>query len=149
MDYFNAEKEDVMKVKLFLVVLLLALTLSVVTVYADDGDLPAKLTLEDALRWVMSGGAGAVAFYLIEKVPALKKLAPDYKRYVSIGIVLVLVGLAWGAILLIGYSPMPHGWREWIEGWFSVSYIGLVTSLFLHGATSLKEKRKAMENASG
>lgn len=138
----------VKKMMVVLVVLLLAMLVPAVVVHASDGDMPSKLTLKEGLMWLVSGGgAGFLAFYLIDKVPALKNLGADHKRYVSIALVLGLVSAGWGLFMLMGYEPAPQDWRSGIEQWFSLAYTGLVTSLLVHGATDLKAKRKALEAA--
>jgi len=126
-----------------LLVLVLAALAGASVAYAANGE----LTLGEGLTWVLSGGgAGVVAFFLIDRVPFLAKLMPDYKRYVSIGLVLVLCGLAWGASMLLQYTPVPRDWIAWVEQGFSIGFVGITTSLLIHGATDLRKKRIALEN---
>jgi len=125
-----------------MLVLVLAALAGVSVAYAAD----SEMTLEQGLVWLLSGGgAGAVTYLLIDKVPYLKQKPPDAKRYWSIGLVLGLVALAWGFTLVMGYNPMPETWREWVEKFFSISFVGLTTSLLTHGAIDLRQKRKKME----
>lgn len=99
-------------------------------------------SFEEGLAWVLSGGgAGLVTYFMIDKVPFLAGLAPDYKRYVSIALVLVLAWGAWGVTMLMGYSPVPANWREVIETGFSITFVALTTSLVTHGARDLRAKR--------
>jgi len=101
------------------------------------------LTLKEAILWVGSGGgAGVVAYIAIDKIPKLKALEPDYKRYASIAIVAVLAILAWGAGMAMNYLAVPVGWRGWVEAAFSTIAISLTTSLIVHGARDLKQRRK-------
>ena len=120
---------------------ILALIISALWVglaFADDG----ALTLEQGLAWVLGGGgAGVLTYFIVGKVPFLKKQEPDYKRYWSIGIVVVLAACAWGLTMLMGYSPVPTTWRAGIEMAFSVMFVALTSSQIMHGAIDLRQKR--------
>jgi len=106
--------------------------------YADDG----TLTLEQGLAWVLGGGgAGALTYIAIDKIPYLKKQPPDYKRYWSIGIVVVLAAAAWGLTMLMGYSPVPTNWRQGVEMAFSVMFVAITSSQILHGVIDLRQRR--------
>jgi len=100
------------------------------------------VTLAEGLAWLLSGGgAGIVTYFLIDKVPFLAKLEPDYKRYVSIALVVVLAAAGWGISMAMGYSPVPETWRAWIETAFSIMFVALTTSLVIHGGRDLRQKR--------
>lgn len=99
-------------------------------------------TLVQAVAWLLTGGgAGIVAFWLMNKVGFLKDLAPDYKRYASIILVMVIAGLVWGFGMIIGYIQVPGVWQVWLEDAFAMMFIALSTSQAFHGATSLRQKR--------
>jgi hypothetical protein len=104
------------------------------------------LSLAEAIAWVLSGGgAGVIAFFLVGKVKALRSLEPDYKRYASIGIAVVLALLAWGAGMGMGYLAVPIDWRGWIEAAFATIALAYVTSQTVHGVTDLRQRRIAAE----
>lgn len=131
-------KEGKMKKEFWMTVVLFMIAAALVAASAP--------TLEEGLAWVMSGGgAGVITYILIDKVPFLKKLAPDYKRYASIGIVVALAWLGWGATMLMKFSPMPETWRAWIESGFSISFVAITTSQLTHGVRDLRQKRLANE----
>lgn len=127
-----------MKKFIFAVTVLLVSLLWVSLAFADDG----TMTLEGGVAWLLTGGgAGTATYILVDKVPFLKKQAPDYKRYWSIGIVLALTGVGWGLGMLMGYMPTPETWRGWIETAFSTGFVALTTSLLIHGRVDLRKKR--------
>lgn len=100
------------------------------------------LSLGEAIAWVLSGGgAGVIAFFLIEKIKFLAELAPDYKRYASIALTAVLALAAWGAGMGMDYLAVPKDWRNWIEAAFSTIAVALVTAQVIHGATALRKRR--------
>jgi hypothetical protein len=104
------------------------------------------LTLKEAVLWVVSGGgAGAIAYLLVGNVKVLKKLAPDYKRYVSYGITAALALLAWGAGMGMNYLQVPVDWRGWVEAAFSTIAVALFASQGLHGLVDLRQKRLAQQ----
>ena len=130
------------KVALVVLVLVLSALAGVTAAYAANDE----VTLEYGLAWLLSGGgAGVITYLLMDKVPYLKKQAPDYKRYWSIGLVFVLVMGGWGLTMLMGYSPIPETWREGVEMAFSIGFVGLTTSLVVHGATDLRQRRIAQQ----
>ena len=99
-------------------------------------------TLGEAIAWVLSGGgAGVIAYFLMEKVEFLADLGADYKRYVSIALTAALALLAWGAGLGMQYLAVPADWRGWIEAAFSTIAVALVTAQTIHGATALRKRR--------
>ena len=100
------------------------------------------LSLGEAIAWVLSGGgAGIIAYFAVGKIKFLSDLAPDYKRYASIGLTALLALVAWGAGLGMEYLKMPVDWRGWIEAAFSTIAIALVTSQGIHGAIDLRARR--------
>ena len=102
------------------------------------------LSLGEAIAWVLSGGgAGVIAFFLMEKVRFLADLGSDYKRYASILLTGVLALAAWGAGMGMQYLTVPADWRGWVEAAFSTIAVALVTAQTIHGATALRQRRLA------
>jgi hypothetical protein len=99
------------------------------------------LSLKEALVYLMSGGTGAVVFWLMENVPFLKNLASDYKRYVSIALSAVLPVGAWLIMLGMGYEQAPEAWQGWVERIFALIAAALIISQGLHGALRLRKRR--------
>ncbi len=96
-----------------------------------------SLTLKDALLALMAGGGGVIVFLLMENVAWLKSLRPDYKRYVSWALSGAIPILAWGAMLLMGYEPLPTTWQAVVERLFALLAIAFTASQGLHAAKRL------------
>ncbi len=103
------------------------------------------MSLQDGLSWVLGGGAGVVAYYILAQLdvdwPWFHLLRSDYKRYLSF----VLAGVfasAVAAIALVGGMVMnyhaPLAWREWAEVLFEVSFAAIVLSQTWHAAKDLR-----------
>lgn len=99
------------------------------------------MTLKDALLILVSGGGGAIVYWLMENVKFLKNLAPDYKRYASIGLSMLLPVLAWLVMIAMSYEQAPSTWQGWIESIFALAAGAIIISQGLHGALQLKPKR--------
>ena len=138
-----------MKKAMVIVVLVLMLSAfaGATIAFALEGEVPDEVpTLSDAVIWLLNGGGAGVLTYLaIDKVPFLKKLGPDNKRYASYGLVVLFAGLAWGFGMLMGYMSVPGHWREWVEVAFSTMFTALVTSLTIHAKRDLRPKRLEAE----
>ena len=102
------------------------------------------MELSEVLLWVISGGGGAVVTWLMSNVQALANLAPDYKRYVSWLLSAVVPLAAWGAMLGLGYEPIPASWQAAAERVFALVFIAFSTNQGLHAVTELRRKRLAM-----
>ena len=98
--------------------------------------------LRESLNLVISGGAGAIVFWLMENVPALARLRPDLKRYVSLALACLLPVLAWLAAVGMGYSPAPATWQGWVEQAFALAAGALLVSQGAHGALRLRRWRR-------
>lgn len=100
------------------------------------------ITLQALFIWILTnGGAGAVAYFIMDKVRWLKEQPPDYKRYWSLGIAALVSGAAWGAGMLMTYYPVPVDWRAWVETAFATIGVAVVSSQLIHGATDLRRER--------
>jgi ABC-type dipeptide/oligopeptide/nickel transport system permease subunit len=96
------------------------------------------MELKELLAWVISGGgAGVFAYFLIERIAALKALAPEPKRYVAIALSGVLAVGAWFIAAAMGYAAWPVGANAWIEQLFSVATYAFALSQIIHGAAKL------------
>ena len=113
---------------------------SVALAYQEAGD-ESIPTLFDAVVWVLhGGGAGVIAYILMDKVPFLVSLKPEPKRYASIALVAIITLAFWGFGMLMGYMPIPGHWREWLEVAFSTLFVALTTSLLVHGRRDLRKR---------
>ena len=96
------------------------------------------MELSELLSWVISGGGAAVvAYFLIERVAALKALAPEAKRYVAIALSAVLAVGAWFCAAAMGYAAWPVGANAWIEQLFLIATSAFTLSQIIHGAARL------------
>jgi hypothetical protein len=98
------------------------------------------MELHEFLSLLVSGGAGAVVFWLMENVPALKGLRPDHKRYVSLLLAVLLPVAAWLGMVALGYQAAPGTWQGWIERVFVLATGSLVVSQGVHGAMVLRDR---------
>jgi hypothetical protein len=98
--------------------------------------------LKEILIWIVTGGgAGTLAFFLIDRVPVLARLGSERKRYVSLALAAILaMGATIGAIAL-GYTPQPGDVKGWIETLFAVAFVAVSASQVIHGRVSLRRRR--------
>lgn len=96
------------------------------------------MELREFLSLLVSGGAGAVVFWLMESVPVLVSLRADYKRYASLGLAVVLPVAAWLAMVGLGYQVPPETWQGWVERVFALAAGAIVVSQGVHGALRLR-----------
>jgi len=93
--------------------------------------------LEQVLTWIIGGGgAGALTFLLMEKVP--EEWTSEAKRYLSIGLAFVFAVAAFGLSVLFKYTPKPETWQAWIEACFAVGFVACGLSQAIHGAKHLR-----------
>jgi hypothetical protein len=103
-------------------------------------------SLQELVIWLLTGGgAGVVAFALVEKIPALANLLPDYKRYVSLAITGAVAVAAWFFSVWMTWTVAPTGAQAWVEAIVSVIGTAIITSQVIHGATSLRKERLAIQ----
>lgn len=99
------------------------------------------MELKDAIVWLMSGGgAGAVAYWLMEALPFLAGLPPLWKRLVAIALTAAVALLALAASLWLGYQPAQGTPQAWLELIFRVLYAALVVNQGIHGVVKLRSK---------
>ena len=96
------------------------------------------MDLRDLILLIMTAGSGGAVYWLMENVPFLKQLTPEYKRYTSLLLSGLLPVLAWLAGIGMAYFAPPETWRGWIEAIFAVAAGGIITSQGLHGALQLR-----------
>jgi len=100
------------------------------------------MSLQEFLIWVLSGGgAGVVAFLLMEWIGNNTDLQSDLKRYLSLALAGVVAVGAYSAGVAMGYEPMPEDVRGWIEAVFAVIAVAVMSSQAVHGFTKLRVKR--------
>ena len=85
-------------------------------------------------------GAGALTFWLMEKVPELRDLPSEGKRYASIIIAAVLSMAAYTASVALGYQPQPESQQAWVEVLFAVAFVATGLSQVIHGRAKLRDK---------
>jgi hypothetical protein len=94
--------------------------------------------LKDFLVWVLTPGAGVLAYWLMENVPALVNLDAKLKRFAAFGISALLGILAFLAMVGMGYEAVPVDWRAWVEALFAVAAVAGGLSQVLHGLLKLR-----------
>ena len=83
------------------------------------------------------GGAGILAYYIIDKWAWAANLPPQPKRFLAYGIAGLVSILAFLVTLAMNYQPAPEGWRAWIETLVAVAFLGGGVSQFWHAAKDL------------
>lgn len=96
-------------------------------------------TLAQVLKWVLAGGAGAIAYWLIERVPALGKLSKEMKGYVSLAIAAALASGAFYLGVVMGYESAPTDVKAWVEAIFSAVMVATVVSKVAHARLQLSK----------
>jgi len=100
------------------------------------------MSLQEFLVWVLSGGgAGVVAFILMEWIGKNTDLQSDLKRYLSLALAGLVAVAAYSAGVAMGYEPTPEDVRGWIEAVFSVIAVAVMASQAVHGFARLRVKR--------
>lgn len=104
------------------------------------------MDLKTFIVWILTGGgAGLVAYAIVEAVPFLQTLAEDYKRYVSLALISVLAAGAWALTVWFGWTAVPATAQDWVYELFSVIATALLTAKTIHGARDLRQKRLESE----
>lgn len=96
------------------------------------------MSLHDALMVLVSGGGGAIVYWLMEHVQFLAELRPDYKRYAALALAALLPILGWLAMLAMGYDAPPDRWQGWVEQMFALAAGAILVSQGVHGAVALR-----------
>jgi hypothetical protein len=79
------------------------------------------LNLFDILQWLMTAGAGVVAWGLLDVaerrgwLPGLATMDYEAKRWLAIAVAAVLTLIAWGLEMLFFYVAPPASWRAGVE----------------------------------
>jgi len=91
------------------------------------------------LQWfVAGGGAGIVSYWLMEKVPQLKGLAAEYKRYASVALSAVLAMAAYALAVGLNYQTSPGDLQGWLEALFAAASVAVGLSQIIHGRRKLR-----------
>lgn len=94
--------------------------------------------LKTAILWLLSGGgAGVATYFLMDEVPALTKLTPKLKRFISLALAAVIAMLAFCAGVALNYVPTPADAQAWIEQLFTAGGLAMGLSQSIHGARDL------------
>ena len=97
--------------------------------------------LAAVLSWLVAGpGAGALAFYVLERLPRFQAMQPEYKRYVSLTATAVLAMAAFTAAVGLGYHVEPVDVQGWLEALFAVAFVATGLGQVLHGKVVLGKR---------
>ena len=95
------------------------------------------MELSEFLLWLVSGGgAGIVAYWLMERLGNLE-LSSEFKRYLSLALAAGLAMLAYYGQTLLGYVGTPETAQAWLEALFSVAAVAIGLSQVVHGRVKL------------
>ncbi len=99
--------------------------------------------LQSALVYVLSGGgAGAAAYWVAERWPAVQQLGSEAKRYALLALTAAFAWLAWLVAIAMLFLPAPADWRAWVQQAFSVALAAYLASQLIHGRAVLSAKPK-------
>jgi len=91
------------------------------------------MELTDFLGWILSGGgAGVLAYFLMDRIPALALLASESKRYVAFGLSALFAMLAFAGLVGLGVQPLPVSAVEWVNKLFLVATSAFALSQIIH-----------------
>lgn len=97
------------------------------------------MELSEFIAWIVTGGgAGIVAYFLMEKVARLSNLPPEPKRYAAFALSGAVAVAAWCAGAGLGYYPFPAGAVDWIEQVFAIGTSAFALSQIIHARTKLR-----------
>ncbi len=94
------------------------------------------MNLWDAAQWVLGGGVGPVVYWLMDNIGELALLPPRTKRFVSLGLAIVIAWAALGVTLWMG-APIPVTPQEWVNKLFAVAFAAVIASQGIHGQRDL------------
>ena len=98
-------------------------------------------SFEGILTWVAAGGgAGAVAYWLIERLPT-EGWDPFWKRMFALSLTGLFAVGAFFAAVGMGYKPGCPDWRCWIEQIVATIGLAIPISQTVHGALKLERKQ--------
>ena len=95
--------------------------------------------LMEATAWVIGGGgAGILAYALLETMPFQGDLTPKGKRFLA-GVLCCVIGiLVYLFTVYMGWEPTCGGdARCWIEGCANTALVAFATSQAIHGTRDL------------
>ena len=105
----------------------------------DPNPPPDTGSLADFLLWVIGGGgAGIVAYWLMEHIGLLGGLPSEQKRYVSLVLAAGLACLAFVAAVALSYKDDPGSAQGWLEALFAVAFLAVTAGQVLHGRLKLR-----------
>lgn len=94
------------------------------------------------------GYAGfAFVAYLESKFAWFAQMEAWAKRLVAWIISAVAGALPYGAMVLMGYDPVPPDWRAWIEKLFYYVFIAVSINQAAHAVDKTREDRELQEQA--
>jgi hypothetical protein len=98
------------------------------------------MTPLQAAQWILEGGMGVVAYFLMEKVSFLAGITPSStKRYVSFAVAALVAWAALGVTFWYG-ATMPATAQEWASLLFATAFWAVVVSQGIHGKAKLPPK---------
>jgi hypothetical protein len=100
--------------------------------------------LNQLATWVISGGgAGILAFYLLERWPWFGTLQSEIKRWVAWVVTGVIADLAYLGCLLILSQPMPGpDWRAWVIALADIAGAAILVNQGTHARLVLSKQTK-------
>lgn len=103
-------------------------------------DLDLSIGIQLIAGLIFSGGAGYLAYKLMEKLGEGRKIAPDVKRYSAWALTVVLAWAAYGALLWFGVYDVPATAQELVLTLLSVAFVAFTSSQGFHAKNELRAR---------
>ena len=97
--------------------------------------------MQEVLGWIISsGGAGVLAYWLMEHIPFLVALSAEWKRYASFVLSGAIACLAFVALVFSGFEPQPATWQAWVDALLSVIAGAVIVAQGAHARLKLSKR---------
>lgn len=102
------------------------------------------MELKEFLRWAVSGGgAGILAYYVLERWQWFTQQSSEHKRYITVLVTFALANAFYLALVFAGYDVMPVGTLAWVEQLFLTGTTAFGLSQIIHAGVDLRANDKA------
>jgi len=94
--------------------------------------------LEGLLTWLWTGGgAGALAYWLMEQLVGLQAWPKFWRRMTSFALTIMVAIAAYWVAVTMYYEEGCADWRCWVEQIANVALLAVLSSQTLHGKLKL------------
>lgn len=101
-------------------------------------------TLRQLLSWIITPGAGIIAWWLIDQFGWGASWVEERRRWLALGISGALALAAWWGQIAMLYQPMPTDWRAGVERGVAILFIAFGVSQLTHARVKQARARRAL-----